>query len=79
LQNIPHSYIDTSGAGIDQVGVLEYAVKIIGEDRILFGSDFSINCPTAALWRIQNAFLTDAQKQKILSENLESLLAKVSN
>jgi hypothetical protein len=75
----PNSYIDTSGYGIDRVGILEYAVKTIGEDRILFGSDFSINCPTAALGRIQNAFLTDQQKRKILSGNLENLLRKVNS
>ena len=73
----PNTYIDTSGLGIDHVGMLEHAVKTIGEDRVLFGSDFSINCPSSVLGRIQNAFLTDEQKQKILSSNLEALLKKV--
>jgi len=73
----PNTYIDTSGFGIDHVGMLEHAVKTIGEDRVLFGSDFSINCPSSVLGRIQNAFLTDEQKQKLLSGNLEALLTKV--
>jgi uncharacterized protein len=74
----PNAYIDTSGYGHDRVGILEYAVKTVGADRVLFGSDFSINCPTTVLGRIQNAFLTDEQKQKILGRNLEGLLAKMS-
>jgi uncharacterized protein len=70
-------YLDTSGSGHDRMGMLEYAVKTIGPDRVLFGSDFSINDPGAALARIQNSFLTEEQKAKILSANLEALLRKV--
>jgi predicted TIM-barrel fold metal-dependent hydrolase len=73
----PNTYIDTSGDGHDRVGMLEYAVKTVGEDRILFGSDFSMNCPATVMGRIENAFLTDEQKQKILSGNLEALLKKL--
>jgi len=70
-------YLDTSGYGHDRVGVLEYAVKTIGPDRILFGSDFSINDPGTVIARIRNSFLTMEQKQKILSGNLLGLLKKV--
>ena len=73
----PNYYLDTSGYGHDRVGVLEYAVKTIGPDRILFGSDFSINDPGTVIARIRNSFLTVEQKQKILSGNLLELLKKV--
>jgi len=73
----PNFYLDTSGYGHDRVGVLEYAVKTIGPDRILFGSDFSINDPGTVIARIRNSFLTMEQKQKILSGNLLELLKKV--
>jgi predicted TIM-barrel fold metal-dependent hydrolase len=56
--------------------MLEYAVKTIGDDRVLFGSDFSINCPATVLARVENAFITEEQKRKILSENLEALLKR---
>ena len=69
-------YLDTSGYGHDRVGVLEYAVKTIGPDRILFGSDFTINDPSTVMARIQNAFLSEEEKKKILSANLEALLKK---
>jgi uncharacterized protein len=72
----PNFYLDTSGYGHDRVGVLEYAVKTIGPDRILFGSDFSINDPGTVIARIKNSFLTMEQKQKILSGNLLELLNK---
>jgi len=57
---------------------LEYAVKNIGPDRILFGSDFSINDPGSDIASIKNSFLTDHQKQKILSGNLLELINKMS-
>ena len=48
-----------------------------GHDRVLFGSDFSINCPATVLSRIENAFITVEQKQKILAGNLLALLKRV--
>jgi predicted TIM-barrel fold metal-dependent hydrolase len=68
-----NTYIDTSGDRHDRVGLLEYAVKTLGEDRILFGSDFSLDCPATVTARIRSAFLTDQQKQKILSGTLEKI------
>jgi uncharacterized protein len=73
----PNYYLDTSGYGHDRVGVLEYAVRAIGPERVLFGSDFSINDPSTVIARINNSFLTSGQKQKIFSGNLEVLLNKV--
>ena len=73
----PNTYLDTSGYGHDRVGMLEYAVKSIGEDRVLFGSDFSINCPATVIARVKNALISEEQKRKILAGNLQALLAKV--
>lgn len=56
--------------------MLEYAVKTIGDNRVLFGSDFSINYRATALARIEYAFLTEEQRHKILAENLQALLRK---
>jgi predicted TIM-barrel fold metal-dependent hydrolase len=75
----PNFYLDTSGYGHDRMGVLEYAIKTIGPDRILFGSDFTINDPGTVISRIRNAFITDEQKKKILSGNLVSLINKFIN
>ncbi len=69
-------YLDTSGYGHDRMGMLEYAVKKIGADRVLFGSDFSINDPGTVIARVKNAFITDGQKAKILAGNLQALLRK---
>ena len=73
----PNCYMDTSGAGHERMGMLEYAMKSIGPDRVLFGSDFTINDPSGVIARIQHSYLTEDQKRKILSESLEALLKKV--
>jgi uncharacterized protein len=73
----PNCYMDTSGAGHERVGMLEYAIKSIGPDRVLFGSDFTINDPSEVIARIEHSYLTEEQKRKVLFENLEALLKKV--
>ena len=73
----PNCYLDTSGSGHDRMGMLEYAVQRIGPERVLFGSDFSINDPGSVIARVENSFLTEEQKEQVLSRNLEALLRKV--
>jgi predicted TIM-barrel fold metal-dependent hydrolase len=67
--------IDVSGSGIERVGILEKAVKEIGSERVLYGSDFTINEPSAVIARIDNAFLTPRDRENILFRNVERLLA----
>jgi predicted TIM-barrel fold metal-dependent hydrolase len=68
--------IELSGSGIERVGILERAVMEIGADRVLYGSDFTINEPSAVIARVRNAFLTAEDREKILFRNVERLLAK---
>jgi predicted TIM-barrel fold metal-dependent hydrolase len=72
-------YLDTSGYGHDRMGMLEYAVDTIGPDRVLFGSDFSINDPSTVIARIEHSFLSEEQKKKVLAENLQALLKRVQS
>ena len=69
-----NAYIDISGSGIERVGILEKAVKQIGAERVLYGSDFTINEPSAVIARVKNAFLTPRERELILYGNLERLL-----
>jgi len=71
-------YMELSGSGIERVGILEKAVKEIGADRVLYGSDFTINEPSAVIARVKNAFLAAEEREKILFRNVERLLARVS-
>jgi uncharacterized protein len=66
--------IDIAGDGHQRVGVLERAVKEIGSDRVLYGSDFTINDPPGVISRVRDAFLTEQDRENILFRNLERLL-----
>jgi len=74
-----NTHIDLSGSGIERVGILERAVKEIGAGRVLYGSDFTINEPSAVISRVRNAFLTAVEREKILYRNVERLLANAGH
>jgi aminocarboxymuconate-semialdehyde decarboxylase len=66
-------YVDTSGTA--DVKMLELAVDVFGEDRVLWGSDFPANREIKASIDAVNALSIDgAAKEKILSGNLEFLI-----
>ncbi|MEP7270001.1 MAG: amidohydrolase family protein [Acidobacteriota bacterium] len=70
-----NALIELSGSGIERVGILEKAIKDIGADRVLYGSDFTINDPAAVIARVRNAVLTAEDREKILFRNVERPLA----
>lgn len=74
----PNAHIDLSGSGIERVGILERAVKEIGAERVLYGSDFTINEPEGVIARVKNAFLTPKQRELILYGNIERLLERAA-
>jgi predicted TIM-barrel fold metal-dependent hydrolase len=71
-----NTHIELSGSGHERVGIIEKAVAEIGADRVLYGSDFTINEPAGVIARVRNAFLTSEDREKILFRNVERLLAR---
>jgi len=49
-------------------------VEKLGDERVLYGSDFTVNDPGVVLARIKNALIPDASKRKILADNTINLL-----
>lgn len=70
-----NTHLELSGSGHERVGIVEKAVQEIGADRVLYGSDFTINEPSGVIMRVKNAFLTPQEREKVLFRNLERLLA----
>jgi len=67
-------YLDLCGHGVQRLGVLDLAVQCAGPDRVLFGSDYTINDPAAIIATIQASYLSDEVKAKILGGNVLRLL-----
>ena len=75
MQNSPSIFIDTSGSVTDEA-MVDFALKYLGEDRILFGTDLNFE---TGVGKILAANLTERQRQKIFFENYNNLLRKAGN
>ena len=68
VADLPNVWVDTSGS--QPFGsIIEDAVNLLGEDRVIFGSDAPMRDLAVQLGRIQDANLTESQKEKVLYRN----------
>jgi hypothetical protein len=64
-------FADTSSARSITPRLIEWAVREIGSDRILFGTDTPLYLTGMQRFRIDEAELTDLEKKQILHDNAE--------
>ena len=67
-------FVDTSSAMNVIPGLIEWAVKEIGAEHVLYGTDSPLYFAPMQRARIDYAEITDAQKRKILRDNAVSVL-----
>jgi uncharacterized protein len=72
----PNLYLDICGNGFERMGVLELAVRTAGAERVLYGSDFTINDPSGVIARVLHADFDEDTREKILGGNVARLLAE---
>jgi predicted TIM-barrel fold metal-dependent hydrolase len=78
LRAIRSSSLVTETGGFDPTaGCVEMAVRELGADRILFGSDAGGRSFASQLAKVQAADVPDEAKRKILGENLKRLLGPI--
>lgn len=75
LANSPNVYVDTSGSNNEEY-LIDFAVKTLGEDRLLFGSD---NCYYQSVGKVLASKLSEVQKKKIFFDNFNNVLRKAGN
>jgi len=73
IQKYSNVLVDTSGSP-SVSGLVEYAVKKLGPERVLFGSDFPIRDFACQLGRIEGACLSNQDRELILWRNAARLL-----
>lgn len=66
-------FTDTSSAQSIMPGLIEWAVKEIGAERILYGSDSPVYFAPMQRTRIDQAEIDDADKKRILRDNAVTL------
>ena len=67
-------YADTSSARSIFPGLIEWGVKEVGADRLLFGTDTPLYFTAMQRVRIDHAEISETQKRKILRDNAVKLL-----
>ena len=67
-------YADTSSARSIMSGLIEYAVREVGAERVLFGTDTPLYSAAAQRARIDHAGITEGEKRLILHDNAMRLL-----
>ncbi len=68
-------YLDLSGTGLFRHGMLCRAVREMGADRVLFGTDYPICTPAMYVGGVMyDPFLTDEEKALVFAGNAKHLL-----
>ncbi|MBB5439947.1 hypothetical protein HDC92_003643 [Pedobacter sp. AK017] len=72
FKNLPNIYVDTGGSNNEE-HMIDFAVKTLGEDRVLFGCDGAY---LQGLGKIISSGLSENQKQKVFFGNYNNILRK---
>jgi len=70
-------YLDTSSASNVTPRLIETAVNMIGSDKMLYGSDLACYFSPMQRARIDSAFISELDKEKILYKNAMKLFSKI--
>lgn len=73
VREYPQIYLDTAGSD-PTAGFVEMAVRELGADRVLYGSDCPGRSFASQIAKVRGADLSPADQQKILGGNLRRLL-----
>ena len=75
---LPNISVDLGG-GDPVAGITETAVRELGPERVIFGSDAPGRSFASQLAKVQGAAIPDIAKQRILATNLKRLLTPILN
>lgn len=70
-----HLYHDTTTSLLDSC-MVEEAVRVLGPERVLFGTDFPVLDPVPQMSKVRSAAITEEQKALVLGGNMERLVSE---
>lgn len=73
----PNVRVDTSGTPISAAAV-EIAVRRLGAERVIFGSDAHVGCIAANIGKVMAAGLTPQERLLVMGMNMKALLDEVA-
>lgn len=80
MEKYENYYLDLSGTGIFRQGMVAEGIKLFGNKRFLFGSDFPVCNPAVYVGGIGlDTLLTEEDKDRIMYLNAHELLTRTDN
>ena len=76
IQDSPNVYAGIGGSD-PTAGITEMAVRTLGADRVLYGSDIGGRSFSSQLAKVQGADIPEVSKRLILGGNLKRLLTPI--
>ena len=73
IADLPNVLVDTSGSQ-PEAGMVEYAVRHLGAERVVYGSDWPIRDFGTQVARVLSAEISDEAKELILRGNAARVL-----
>ena len=77
LENYSSVYLETSLVALEDGG-MEATIAQYGSERLLFGSAFPVRYPESAILQLRHAEISEIDRSKIASENLDRLIAAIA-
>lgn len=78
VRDCENVWVDTSGAQ-PVAGMTEYALQQLGEDRVIYGSDFPIRDLAGSLAKVYSAVPPGPVREKVFARNWESMIDRRPN
>jgi predicted TIM-barrel fold metal-dependent hydrolase len=73
VKDCPNVLVDTSG-GVQEAGLVEYAVRELGPERVVYGSDWPLRSFAVQKVRVTGSAITQEQMDLILYKNAARIL-----
>ena len=74
MKKYENAYLDISGTGLFRYGMLKHGVEQVGDDRILFATDYPITNPWMYVEAVDFEHISEASKEKIFYKNAQRIM-----
>lgn len=76
IRDLPNVFVDLAGSD-PTAGITEMAVRELGADRVIYGSDAGGRSFASQLAKVHGAEISDEAKQKIFCDNLRRMMLPI--
>lgn len=75
LKPYPHLYLDISASAMARAGNIRAAVRTLGPERVLYGSDISAMDPVISVMCVRRSGISEEEQRMVFAESFKRLWA----